>query len=678
MRKYSFLSAIIFPVFLLLFSCEKQQQEPTVFRVSESIVSMPLEGASKDITVTCDFSWSCSVKNGSWLKASSSVTDGSNGILSLSAPFNDSAESRSDTVIVTSGSSVKKIAVVQNGLNSLLSQTSVTITDKGKVAFVLEALDDWTAEPVTTRASASWFEISPSSGKKGSSIVSVIPTEKNLNIGDRTGYAKICMGGHNLYVTVTQKQTDAILLTSDKVELPNTESSFSIEVKSNVSCTAAIGTECSSWLSVEGTRALDSKTVVFHALANDSENVRKGTITFSGSGISETVEVWQAEKDILILEDGSIEIGSEGGASGVDVRTNVEYSVEILQDPDWIKLVTTRSQRVDRIEFSVEPNNDFSSRTAVIRVKDLNSSLSQDLVVVQKQKDAILLNSDAVTVSNKGEEFTVRVDSNVDYGISIISGGDWLRTLRTRALAAHDETFAADANPSVEPREARIVFSCGMLSDTLLIRQGGKDFIELSRNGAEIKFFGGRTNVSVRSNVEYETTWNDASDWIEEIQPSIDVSGVYDFYIHPNRTNEMREGHIVFKDVCSDLSETLTILQYARPENTFLDYDIPGAYGFNGTDWTYCAGSSQKWIIRGERSYSFRIVWPSSASVLEIDGLEYVCPDPGEWVNVKVGLFSRSGSVSADCRAQIVQVEDGLCWMQSDGYGDFIVKLVSR
>lgn len=677
MRKYTVLSVVLFTVFAVI-SCEKQQTEPTFFRVSETSVSLPVDGGSRDVGVSCDFSWSASPKSGSWLKSSSTVLEGDAGTITITAGFNDSAESRSDTVIVKSGSSVSRIAVTQAGMNSLLSQTAVTIADKGKVAFVLEALDDWTAEPVLTKSSASWFEISPSSGKKGSQLISVLPLEQNLNIGDRTGYAKITMGGRNLYVTVTQKQTDAILLSSDKVEISNKESSFEVEVRTNVNCTASIGDECRDWLSVESTRALDSRTVVFHALANTSESVRKGTVVFSGNGVSETVEVWQAETDILVLDGSRIDIGPEGGAAGVDVRTNVEYSVELLDNPDWIRLVTTRSQRVDRIDFVIDPNSGYSSRTATLRVKDLNSSLSQDLVVVQGQKDAILMDSEDITVSNKGESFSVSLESNVDYGIRIFAEGDWLRVLQTRGLSSHEEVFVADANPSIEPRDAEIVFYCGQLSDTILVHQGGKDFIHLSKNGADLDFFGGKVNVSVSSNVEYRLARVDADDWIEEIKPEVSVDGVHDFLVHPNKSPEMRRGYLVFRDVSSELADSLLVLQLARPQNTFLDYDAPGAYNFAGADWVYSSGSSQKWIMRGASSYSFRIVWPSEPSFLEISGLEYGSPELGEWVDISVGVFSPAGTSSKDCKARVIQKENGICWLKSDGSGSFIVKEVSK
>ncbi len=227
---------------------------------------------------------------------------------------------------------------------------------------------------------ADWLTVSPSEGNAAESNISVKVSE-NQNPEDRNAILTITAGDRTKTVMVTQKGKDAIIASKDKFEIPKQGGEFSVELKYNTDYQVRI---YDSWITEVATRSLDSRTRTFNVSKNTSASQRTGQIKLVGENTSETITVYQAEGDALILQKRDIRVGFKGETVTVDLRTNVAYDVMIPADAQkWITEID--DQREDRITLEIAANpSETEERSATITVKDRNGSLSDKFTITQE------------------------------------------------------------------------------------------------------------------------------------------------------------------------------------------------------------------------------------------------------------------------------------------------------
>ena len=175
------------------------------------------------------------------------------------------------------------------------TQSDMNFTEKANeqtLTFTTNA--DWTISVAPTNGGEAWCTASPTKGSAGNQIVKIAVTE-NSTYDDRSVTITLRAGNESKSLVVTQKQKDAILLTSDKFEIEQKGGTFTVEVKANVNYTTTIGETCKDWIT-EGsnTRALSTTTKTYSVATNEDSEKREGTITFTDGTLSETVHIYQA------------------------------------------------------------------------------------------------------------------------------------------------------------------------------------------------------------------------------------------------------------------------------------------------------------------------------------------------------------------------------------------------
>jgi DNA gyrase/topoisomerase IV subunit A len=169
-------------------------------------------------------------------------------------------------------------------------QSNITFTDQySEQSFSFTANSSWTVTVSSNGGDTSWCAVYPESGGKGAQTVTIY-TAVNSSYDDRNATITLTSGTQTKSFVVTQKQKNALLLTSDKFEVDNTGGTITVEVKANISYTTTIGSDCTDWIKEESdTRALTTTTKTFTISANEEMNKREGTITFTDGNLSETV-----------------------------------------------------------------------------------------------------------------------------------------------------------------------------------------------------------------------------------------------------------------------------------------------------------------------------------------------------------------------------------------------------
>lgn len=202
------------------------------------------------------------------------------------------------------------MAVAAGNIENLIEPASSISTDgKHSIFITFTASEAWNVRPEKT-----WCKITPSSGEEGGDVTLVITAEENSSYDERNSNVTITCGDVVKYVTVTQKQKDAILLTSDKVEIRGEGGEFVVGIKANVDFTSEVSEDAREWLQpVVQTRSLSTSTLKFAVSENNSGEKREGNILFKSGNLSEKVTVYQAGTvPTIVLNENNYKIPAEG------------------------------------------------------------------------------------------------------------------------------------------------------------------------------------------------------------------------------------------------------------------------------------------------------------------------------------------------------------------------------
>ena len=432
-------------------------------------------------------------------------------------------------------------------------------TAGGTLALTFTTTSDWTAS--VDGAASGWLSVSPASGEAGTHTLSLVTTA-NDSYDERNASVTITSGSVKKTLTVTQKQKDALLLTSNKVELEAEGGDFSIELQANVEVTYEIESGAQTWLTpVARSRGLTSSFLAFHAEANEEAEARQAVIKLAGgNGLTEEVTVYQiGTVPALVLSQSEYIVSSAGETIQVELRSNTAYEIE-MPGVDWLRENSSRSLSTYTHYFIVDPNETYDARSAVIRFIDRENGIEQTVTVTQMQRDAIVVAQNVYQIGVEGGALDFAVQANVDFTVS--TNADWITQVETRGLTERMLCFDVAPNEGEEMREAAITLESGSATQIIKVQQFGKTeepFIELSLQEYKIGNAGGTFQIDVRTNIEYQVMMPDES-WI--IETMYDGSTHF-FEVLLNDTYDARTAEIRFVNTEKGIEKTVTVTQEA-------------------------------------------------------------------------------------------------------------------
>lgn len=432
-------------------------------------------------------------------------------------------------------------------------------TAGGTLALTFTTTSDWTAS--VDGAASGWLSVSPASGEAGTHTLSLVTTA-NDSYDERNASVTITSGSVKKTITVTQKQKDALLLTSNKVELEAEGGDFSIELQANVEVTYEIESGAQTWLTpVARSRGLTSSVLAFHAEANEEAEARQAVIKLAGgNGLTEEVTVYQiGTGPALVLSQSEYIVSSAGETIQVELRSNTAYEIE-MPGVDWLRKNSSRSLSTYTHYFIVDPNETYDARSAVIRFIDRENGIEQTVTVTQMQRDAIVVAQNVYQIGVEGGALNFAVQANVDFTVS--TNADWITQVEARGLTERMLCFEVTPNEGEEMREAVITLESGSATQIIKVQQFGKmeePFIDLSLQEYKVGNAGGTFQIDVRTNIEYQVIIPDES-WIIETA----YDGITHFFeVLLNDTYDARTAEIRFVNTEKGIEKTVTVTQEA-------------------------------------------------------------------------------------------------------------------
>lgn len=210
---------------------------------------------------------------------------------------------------------------------------------------------------------------------------------------------------------------------------------FDLTVLSNVDWTISSSADWCSATPSQGIGGQTSQNVTVSVAENSEYEERKATLTVSGGGLAEEIEVTQKQKGALLITQNSYDIPAEGATIEVQIASNLKYKIIMPNGVDWVKETTDQSRALDTQTkfYTIAPNDTYGPRSTVIRVNEIaaGAAKSETITISQAQNNAVLLSTPTFEMGAEGGEITVRVKSNIDFTTEILC--DWIVLVRSRA-----------------------------------------------------------------------------------------------------------------------------------------------------------------------------------------------------------------------------------------------------
>ena len=355
-------------------------------------------------------------------------------------------------------------------------------TEGGSNTITFTSTDAWTAQVVNNRAD-DWCWIEPTSGPAGNAQITVTTTA-NDTPDERTASVIIKAGTASKTVKVSQKQKDALTVTSSKFEVGAEGGEVVVEVKANIDFEYTIDEAAKEWIQYEGTRAMKTSTLKFAIAQNEDTEKREGKITIKSGEFNEVVTIYQAgDEPTIVISKNEYIVASAGETIAVEVKSNVDVEVEIPSDAGWISENTTRGVSTNTYYFDIDENVDYDQRSAEIKFTNKANNLSEVVTVVQSQKDAIVLAKSEYEFGSEGGDLNFEIQTNVDITVTISDNAqDWIKQVETRALETKTLYFNISTCSTKEDREGTITISGGNATQTITVKQSGvQEILEKER-----------------------------------------------------------------------------------------------------------------------------------------------------------------------------------------------------
>ena len=337
--------------------------------------------------------------------------------------------------------------------------------------------------PWTISGTSDWCTVEPMSGEAGTTRVYFTATD-NTDTSDRNVQYTLNVGGEKMLITVIQKKKDALTLSKDKFDFEQKGGTFTLKVDANVEFFVNIPEDSKSWITQQAaSKAMETSDLVFNVAANENGEAREGLVIIEDEikKLSDTVKIFQVQKDMFVLSAHECQVPLEGMDVNVDIRFNVEYELQILDD--WIhEKANSKAFRSDVIYLTVDETN--TRREGQVIVTEKGGDLADTIKIVQLDKKVVIITSDTEEkVPQAGGQVRLNIQTNItDFSVDIPARATWITEApASKAIPTHTLVLNIAENPADQiERWAKIIVRGKdvdgetEVSDTVMITQEGR------------------------------------------------------------------------------------------------------------------------------------------------------------------------------------------------------------
>ena len=290
--------------------------------------------------------------------------------------------------------------------------------------------------PWTASVSGAGFSVSPSSGEGSGSVTVTASAASSPDVV--SGTLSVRSEGLSASVSLSQAAKPTLIL-GDGAKVPAEGGTVEIPIQFNTDYTVEVETSAQSWIKFIRTKSLSSGKLELEISPNEGDE-RSGKVTVrdkGGKAADVSVTITQAaETKVLVVGDAAV-VPAEGATVEVDVRYNVDYSVEVEDAAkSWIHYVETKSVKEGKLVFKVDANVTTDERTGKVTLKDKTGKVG-DVTITFTQKEKMVLNiAEPETVPSVGGFIQIPVEYNMDYKVEVEEPArSWIDIIQTKAVS---------------------------------------------------------------------------------------------------------------------------------------------------------------------------------------------------------------------------------------------------
>lgn len=273
-----------------------------------------------------------------------------------------------------------------------------------------------------------------------------------------------------------------------------------------------------SWVKAapsSGKASAQPVTVTVSGDANTTYEDRSATITVKMGDLTQVITALQPANPGLIVTDKSYDLTSDAQSFDVTVQANVEYAVSV--SGEWIKQTGTKALTSKILTFSIQENDSYDGRSAVITLKPQDDSAAEQVVTVrQAPKDALIVKDTRFELPYGGGGVEIKVEANVDFDVFPMA--DWIHYVATKALSSPTVYLSVDENGTDSVREGTVEIKQknGSLQHTVTIKQNGQIVVtSIVLNHEELTLKEGESQTLIAT-VSPENASNKTVTWVSD------------------------------------------------------------------------------------------------------------------------------------------------------------------
>lgn len=255
---------------------------------------------------------------------------------------------------------------------------------------------------------------------------------------------------------------------------------------------------------------------------------------------------------VLSVDEAVIEAVYYETTTTIALDVNNDWTA--YSSADWcIISPSSGDKNVKSIKVTTQGNKSYSDRECQITIS--SKKKTESILVKQVQNDAIIAETSSLSISDKAQQFSITVNSNINY--TVFAESDWIKQLDTKALSSRYLTFYAEANDSMDSRTGTILLRQmdGPFEAYIKVRQSQKDSIILSKSSIEFNWSSAYDSLDVLANVDYSIIVPEFCEWLHiekggEGNNSMIYVSADDFIPSPNNSRNQ---------IISDRNATITI-----------------------------------------------------------------------------------------------------------------------
>lgn len=209
-----------------------------------------------------------------------------------------------------------------------------------------------------------WISVSATRAMQDSKVI--LHFEKNEKITERTGKVKIEYNDICKEILITQQAAlPSITPSQNNYIIESKGETVILEIKSNVNFD--IEMPVVSWLELNETNDNNSNKKQLIISKNEDFEGRTADIVAYNTqyNLKEIIHIQQKQMDVIFI-DGDLSIDALGGTLIQNIKSNIDYSVNC--NAEWIKIIQTRALSESIVEFSIEKNSEYTSRSAEVSI----------------------------------------------------------------------------------------------------------------------------------------------------------------------------------------------------------------------------------------------------------------------------------------------------------------------